>query len=104
MKQHLLCRCMSLSPRSISAKLSGSSLTRSHFGSYRRRPYAVVLFDEVEKAHADVFNILLQVMSPSQSSNVWFCEEGAAEMQMSAVKSASNDVCLMLCRYLMMAG
>ena len=26
----------------------------------RRRPYAVVLFDEVEKAHADVFNILLQ--------------------------------------------
>ena len=28
----------------------------------RRRPYAVVLFDEVEKAHADVFNILLQVL------------------------------------------
>jgi len=27
----------------------------------RRRPYAVVLFDEVEKAHPDVFNILLQV-------------------------------------------
>ncbi len=28
----------------------------------RRRPYQVVLFDEVEKAHADVFNILLQVL------------------------------------------
>jgi len=28
----------------------------------RRRPYAVVLFDEIEKAHRDVFNILLQVM------------------------------------------
>lgn len=28
----------------------------------RRRPYAVVLFDEVEKAHADVFNILLQIL------------------------------------------
>src|SRR5882724_5184150 len=28
----------------------------------RRRPYAVVLFDEVEKAHPDVFNILLQVL------------------------------------------
>lgn len=27
----------------------------------RRRPYSVVLFDEVEKAHADVFNIFLQV-------------------------------------------
>lgn len=28
----------------------------------RRRPYAVVLFDEIEKAHGDVFNILLQIM------------------------------------------
>ncbi|HEY0402691.1 MAG TPA: AAA family ATPase, partial [Blastococcus sp.] len=28
----------------------------------RRRPYAVVLFDEIEKAHADVFNTLLQVL------------------------------------------
>ncbi len=28
----------------------------------RRRPYAVVLFDEVEKAHSDVFNVLLQVL------------------------------------------
>ena len=28
----------------------------------RRRPYAVILFDEIEKAHADVFNILLQVL------------------------------------------
>ncbi len=32
----------------------------------RRRPYAVVLFDEVEKAHADVFNILLQASLFSQ--------------------------------------
>ena len=28
----------------------------------RRRPYAVVLFDEIEKAHPDVFNMLLQVL------------------------------------------
>ena len=28
----------------------------------RRRPYAVVLFDEIEKAHADIFNILLQIL------------------------------------------
>jgi ATP-dependent Clp protease ATP-binding subunit ClpB len=28
----------------------------------RRRPYQVVLFDEVEKAHPDVFNVLLQVL------------------------------------------
>ena len=28
----------------------------------RRKPYSVILFDEVEKAHPDVFNILLQVL------------------------------------------
>ncbi len=28
----------------------------------RRRPYAVVLFDEVDKAHGDVFNVLLQIL------------------------------------------
>ena len=36
----------------------GGQLTES----VRRKPYAVVLFDEIEKAHPDVFNILLQVM------------------------------------------
>ena len=28
----------------------------------RRKPYSVVLFDEIEKAHHDVFNVLLQVL------------------------------------------
>jgi len=28
----------------------------------RRRPYSVVLFDEIEKAHPDVFNMMLQVL------------------------------------------
>jgi ATP-dependent Clp protease ATP-binding subunit ClpB len=28
----------------------------------KRRPYSVVLFDEIEKAHVDVFNVLLQVL------------------------------------------
>jgi len=32
----------------------------------RRRPYAVVLFDEIEKAHPDVFNVLLQIMEDGQ--------------------------------------
>ncbi|HBN51438.1 MAG TPA: ATP-dependent chaperone ClpB, partial [Thalassospira sp.] len=36
----------------------GGSLTEA----VRRRPYQVVLFDEVEKAHPDVFNVLLQVL------------------------------------------
>ncbi len=32
----------------------------------RRKPYSVVLFDEIEKAHADVFNLLLQVLDDGQ--------------------------------------
>jgi len=35
----------------------------------RRRPYSVVLLDEIEKAHPDVFNILLQVMEEGQLSD-----------------------------------
>ena len=31
-------------------------------GKVRRHPYSVILFDEIEKAHADVFNILLQIL------------------------------------------
>jgi ATP-dependent Clp protease ATP-binding subunit ClpA len=36
----------------------GGALTEA----VRRRPYQVLLFDEIEKAHPDVFNILLQVL------------------------------------------
>ena len=36
----------------------GGALTEA----VRRRPYQVVLFDEIEKAHPDVFNVLLQVL------------------------------------------
>ena len=32
----------------------------------RRRPYSVVLFDEIEKAHADVWNLLLQIMDDGE--------------------------------------
>ncbi len=35
----------------------------------RRRPYSVVLFDEIEKAHPDVFNILLQIMEEGELSD-----------------------------------
>src|SRR5262249_59194866 len=36
----------------------GGQLTES----IRRRPYSVILFDEIEKAHRDVFNVLLQIL------------------------------------------
>jgi len=35
---------------------------RSTLEAVRRRPYTVVLFDEIEKAHPDVFNMLLQIL------------------------------------------
>ena len=35
----------------------------------RRRPYAVVLLDEIEKAHADVFNVLLQIMDDGRMTD-----------------------------------
>ena len=35
---------------------------RTAYEAVRRRPYSVVLFDEIEKAHPDVFNVLLQIL------------------------------------------
>ncbi len=37
--------------------------------SVRRRPYSIVVFDEIEKAHPDVFNLLLQIMEEGQLSD-----------------------------------
>jgi len=54
--------------RGLAAHRSSARLHRIRGGwdsspsPFRRRPYAVVLFDEVEKAHPDVWNILLQVL------------------------------------------
>jgi ATP-dependent Clp protease ATP-binding subunit ClpA len=42
----------------------------------RRRPYSVVLFDEMEKAHPEVFNVLLQVLDDGRLTDsklaIWF--------------------------------
>ncbi len=43
----------------------GGSLTEA----VRRRPYQVILFDEIEKAHPDIFNILLQVLDDGRLTN-----------------------------------
>ena len=45
-------------PPGYVAHEEGGKLTEA----VRRKPYSIVLFDEIEKAHADIFNILLQVM------------------------------------------
>jgi ATP-dependent Clp protease ATP-binding subunit ClpB len=57
MEKHAVSRLIGAPPGYIGYD-EGGQLTEA----IRRRPYAVVLFDEIEKAHPDVFNILLQVL------------------------------------------
>ena len=57
MEKHAVARLIGAPPGYVGYE-QGGALTEA----VRRRPYQVVLFDEVEKAHPDVFNILLQVL------------------------------------------
>ena len=57
MEKHAVARLIGAPPGYVGYE-EGGALTES----VRRRPYQVVLFDEIEKAHPDVFNILLQVL------------------------------------------
>jgi len=56
-EKHTVSRLVGAPPGYIGFE-EGGQLTEA----VRRRPYSVVLFDEIEKAHADVFNVLLQVL------------------------------------------
>jgi ATP-dependent Clp protease ATP-binding subunit ClpB len=57
MERHAVARLIGAPPGYVGFD-EGGQLTEA----VRRRPYAVVLFDEIEKAHPDVFNVLLQVL------------------------------------------
>ncbi len=57
MEKHAVSRLIGAPPGYIGYD-EGGQLTEA----VRRRPYTVVLFDEIEKAHADVFNVLLQIL------------------------------------------
>ena len=57
MEKHAVSRLVGAAPGYVGYE-EGGQLTEA----VRRKPYSVVLFDEVEKAHPDVFNILLQVL------------------------------------------
>ena len=57
MEKHTVARLIGAPPGYVGYE-EGGQLSEA----VRRRPYAVVLFDEIEKAHADVFNVLLQVL------------------------------------------
>jgi ATP-dependent Clp protease ATP-binding subunit ClpB len=57
MEKHAVSRLIGAPPGYVGYE-EGGQLTET----IRRRPYAVILFDEIEKAHPDVFNVLLQVL------------------------------------------
>ncbi|MEN9259219.1 MAG: AAA family ATPase, partial [Gloeomargarita sp. SRBZ-1_bins_9] len=57
MERHTVARLIGAPPGYVGYE-EGGQLTEA----IRRRPYAVVLFDEIEKAHEDVFNIMLQIL------------------------------------------
>ena len=57
MEKHAVARLIGAPPGYVGYE-EGGQLTES----IRRRPYAVVLFDEIEKAHPDVFNVFLQIL------------------------------------------
>ena len=57
MEKHSVSRMIGSPPGYVGYE-EGGQLTEK----VRRKPYAVILFDEVEKAHPDVFNVLLQIL------------------------------------------
>ncbi len=64
MEKHTVSRLIGAPPGYIGFD-EGGQLTEK----IRRRPYSVVLFDEIEKAHPDIFNVLLQVLEEGQLSD-----------------------------------
>jgi len=57
MEKHAVARMIGAPPGYVGYE-EGGQLTEA----VRRRPYSVILFDEIEKAHGDVFNVLLQIL------------------------------------------
>ena len=64
MEKHSVARLIGAPPGYVGYD-EGGFLTEA----VRRRPYSVILFDEIEKAHADVFNVLLQVLDDGRMTD-----------------------------------
>jgi ATP-dependent Clp protease ATP-binding subunit ClpB len=64
MEKHTVARLIGAPPGYVGYE-EGGYLTEA----VRRRPYAVVLFDEIEKAHPDVFNALLQILDDGRMTD-----------------------------------
>jgi ATP-dependent Clp protease ATP-binding subunit ClpB len=98
MEKHAVARLIGAPPGYIGYD-EGGQLTEA----VRRRPYAVILFDEIEKAHPDVFNVLLQVMDDGRLTDskgrtvdfknavlIMTSNLGAAMLTGDALKSAQD--------------
>ncbi len=66
MEKHTVSRLVGAPPGYVGYE-EGGQLTEK----IRRRPYAVVLMDEIEKAHPDIFNILLQIMEEGKVTDAY---------------------------------
>ena len=64
MEKHAVARLIGAPPGYVGYE-EGGYLTEA----VRRRPYAVILFDEIEKAHPDVFNVLLQILDDGRMTD-----------------------------------
>ncbi|MEE8368826.1 MAG: ATP-dependent chaperone ClpB [Thermoanaerobaculia bacterium] len=64
MEKHSVSRLIGAPPGYVGYE-EGGQLTEA----VRRRPYAVILFDEIEKAHHDVFNVLLQILDDGRATD-----------------------------------
>ena len=64
MEKHTVSRLIGAPPGYVGYE-EGGQLTEA----VRRKPYAVILFDEIEKAHHDVFNVLLQILDDGRATD-----------------------------------
>ena len=64
MEKHAVSRLLGAPPGYVGYE-EGGQLTEA----VRRKPYAVILFDEIEKAHPDVFNVLLQILDDGRATD-----------------------------------
>ena len=107
MEKHAVARMIGAPPGYVGYE-EGGQLTEA----VRRRPYSVILFDEIEKAHPDVFNILLQILDDGRLTDskgrtvdfkntvlIMTSNLGSREIQANALdETASRDAVLEILR------
>jgi len=82
MEKHNVSRLIGAPPGYVGYE-EGGQLTEA----IRRRPYAVILFDEIEKAHADVFNVMLQILDDGRVTDA---QGHAVDFKNSVIIMTSN--------------